>query len=155
MENELIFQLNDLGNFLIIQPIELEYEKSNLDWDCNWINCHIKVKSGSFNGSYKAELTTFDFENFKHDLNCIYNNLNGKIEFKDLEGYLTINIVGDGTGNFASQIICNDRPGIYSTELTFELGFDQTFIKEMVYNLNEITKSFPIVGDYNKNNYNI
>ena len=27
MENELIFQLNDLGNFLIIQPIELEYEK--------------------------------------------------------------------------------------------------------------------------------
>ena len=155
MENELIFQLNDLGNFLIIQPIELEYEKSNLDWYCNWINCHIKVKSGSFNGSYKAELTTFDFENFKHDLNRIYNNLNGKIEFKDLEGYLTINIVGDGTGNFASKTICNDRSGIYSTELTFELGFDQTFIKEMVYNLNEITKSFPIVGDYNKNNYNI
>ena len=83
------------------------------------------------------------------------NYVKTEIEFKDLEGYLTINIVGNGTGNFASQIICNDRPGIYSTELTFELGFDQTFIKEMVYNLNEITKSFPIVGDYNKNNYNI
>lgn len=155
MENELIFQLQDSGNFLLIQPIELEYEKSNLDWDRNWIKCKIKVNSGSFGGNYNAELTTFDFENFKSDLNFIYNDLKGKIEFKDLEGYLTINIVGDGTGNFAAKIICNDRPGIYSTELTFELKFDQTHIKEMVHKLNEITKSFPIIGDYNKNNYKI
>lgn len=100
-------------------------------------------------------MTTFDFLNFKHDLNFLYNNLSGKIEFKDLEGYLLIIIDGDGNGNFATKIVCNDRPGIYSTDLIFTLGFDKTFIKEMVYNLNEITKSFPIVGDYTKNNMNV
>lgn len=35
MEKELLFKLKDSGNFLFIQPIELEYKKSDLDWDRN------------------------------------------------------------------------------------------------------------------------
>ncbi|HMR19333.1 MAG TPA: hypothetical protein PKA53_08545 [Sphingobacterium sp.] len=54
-----------------------------------------------------------------------------------------------------TKIICNDQPGLYSSQLKYEVHFDQTYIKDWVRKINEVTKIFPITGDFNKNNYNI
>ncbi|MGV6943515.1 WapI family immunity protein [Sphingobacterium kyonggiense] len=150
LNEDLKFEINVLGQYIRITPISKIYYDSNLDWDKNWIKTHIEVKSGSFMGCYKADLTTFDFKNLKENLSILYNNLNEEIIFKDLEGYLELIFKGDNTGNFTIQITCNDRPGIYSTELKFEMTFDQTYIKPLVMVLENITALFPIVGDYNK-----
>jgi hypothetical protein len=155
-EENLYFEINSQGNLLKIETLNQVYENSDLDWDNNWIKCKIYVSGGVFSGNYFAELQTVDFEKFKCDINSLYENLNGVIEFNDLEGYVNIEIKGDGIGHFKCITTCEDFPGINSATLSFEIDFDQTYIKKIVYQLNEITKKFPIKGNYTiQNNYNI
>lgn len=148
MLDDLVFQIKDGGNYLKINPTGLINYGSSKDWDRNWIRAVISVQGGVFKGKYDADLTTFDFENLKQNLNSVYDNLKGKIEFRDLEGYVNLKIVGNGAGNFMANVVCNDKPGINVAELKFDLSFDQTFIKDMVRSLNEITKQYPVVADF-------
>ncbi|MNT58872.1 hypothetical protein D3C72_1963360 [compost metagenome] len=115
------------------------------NWDKNWLKTKISVQAGAFSGIYDADLTTFDFENFKQDLNSLYENLNSEIEFKDLEGYLYMKIKGNGLGNINAEISCSDDPGINAATLNFELNFDQTYIKPVIQRLNNITNKYPVV----------
>ena len=110
----------------------------------------ITVQGGVFSGRYNADLTTFDFDNLKCDLEKLYVDLGGEMEFDDLESFLGLKIVGDGTGNFVAEVTCNDTPDIYSSELKFQISFDQTYIKDMVCSLDEITKRYPIIGDFKR-----
>jgi hypothetical protein len=41
-----------------------------------------------------------------------------------------------------------DQPGVYASELTFNMAFDQTELKQLVNQLDQITKQFPIKGDF-------
>src|SRR5690606_10205061 len=141
-------EIKDFGNYIQIEPLHRLYSGSELDWDKNWISAKITVAAGAFNGTYIADLTTFDFKNFNHDLHNLYDNLNGSLEVRDLEGYVKLVIKGDGIGHFNLRAICCDRPGLDSAELRFELSFDQTFIRPMVNSLKQITEKFPIIGDY-------
>lgn len=121
-----------------------------MDWDKNWIRTVITVQGGVFSGRYNADLTTLDFDNLKCDLEKLYENLGGEMEFDDLEVFLSLKIVGDGTGNFVAEITCNDTPDINSSELKFQISFDQTYIKDMLRSLDQITKRYPIIGDFKK-----
>ncbi|MEI5984971.1 MULTISPECIES: hypothetical protein [Sphingobacterium] len=147
LDEDLKFEINDDGQFIRITPIGKMNDGS--DWDKNWIKTQIELKSGGFIGSYEADLTTFDFKILKEGLSRLYNNLNDKMTFNDLEGYLELIIQGDNTGNFTIQITCNDKPGIYSTQLQFEMHFDQTYIMPLVKRLENITNRFQIIGDFN------
>lgn len=157
MEKEnLFFEINSQGNFVKIETLGLINYSSNLDYDNNYIKCNIYVSGGAFSGSYNADILTVEFEEFKHELNSLYNNFNGTAEFSNLEGEINIKIKGDGIGHFNARIECIDFPGINSSELIFEIEFDQTFIKKIVSQINQITKEFPIKGSFNiKNNYNL
>lgn len=89
-------------------------------------------------------------------MNSLYDNLKGIAEFSNLEGEINIKIRGDGIGHFNALITCCDFPSVYSSKLIFEIEFDQTFIKKIVSQINQITKEFPIKGSWNiKNNYNL
>ena len=91
---------------------------------------------------------TVDFGIFKRELFRLYDNLKGVANFNDLEGYLKLKITGDGIGHFEADVKACDQPGVNASELTFAMGFDQTGIKELVNQLDRITKQFPITGDF-------
>ena len=93
---------------------------------------------------------TLNLETFKNELAALYENLSGKAKFSDIEGYLELDINGDGFGHFDVQVLANDEPGIYGNQLKFTMSFDQTIIKDLVYQLNLITKEFPVIGNLNK-----
>ncbi|WP_313185970.1 WapI family immunity protein [Sphingobacterium siyangense] len=133
------------GRSISIKVIELLYNNASSNWDKNWLRTKISVRAGAFSGTYDAELTTFDFENFKQDLDSLYENLNMEIEFKDLEGYLSIKMKGNGLGNINVEIQCSDKPGVYASTLKFELNFDQAFIKPIVQTLKNIISKYPVV----------
>lgn len=155
-EDNLYLEIKNQGNFIRIETLNLVYSNSDVDYDNNWINCNVYVKGGVFSGSYSINMLTLDFETLKHKLNSLYENLNGAIEFRDLEGHIDMKIKGDGIGHFNCEVSCYDFLGVYSANLNFEIDFDQTFIKAMVVQLNEITKRFPIKGSFRiKNNYKI
>lgn len=147
-KQEIYFELLDAGDIVRLEPIELIKYDSNIDWDKNWVNTKVTVKGGKFSGQYSGEFLTMDFEKFKQELSRLYNDLNGIVNFNDLEGYLELKIIGDGIGHFEVNVKACDQPGVNSSELTFTMGFDQTELKNLVLQLERITKLFPIIGDF-------
>jgi hypothetical protein len=143
--NDLYFELSEAGEMVKLQPIELVSESDN-DWDRNWIRTKITLKSGGFSGQYEADIMTIDFEKFKQDLRLIYDNLNGSLVFEDLEDAIQLKIQGDGIGHFETKV--TGRDGNYDRSLTFKMSFDQTQIKMLINQLDEITKRFPIQGNF-------
>lgn len=144
---DIYFELVDAGDIVRLEPIELIKYDSDIDWDKNWVKTQVTVKGGKFSGQYTGEFMTVDFEKFKQELSRLYNNLKGTANFNDLEGYLELKINGDGIGHFEVQVKACAQPGINGSELTFEMAFDQTDLKELTNQLDRITKQFPISGD--------
>ncbi len=91
---------------------------------------------------------TVDFEKFKRDLLRLNDNLMGTARFDDVEGYLELEINGDVIGHFEVNLEACDRPGLYGCDLTFSMSFDQTEIRNLVSQLERITKQFPVKGDF-------
>lgn len=146
--DELYFELSDGGDLVRMEPLELPYQDSAHDWDKNWIKTLVTIKGGAFSGKFKADFMTVDFEKFKQELMRLYDDLKGSTSFYGLENYLELKIKGDGNGHFNVDITACDQPGI-GGKLNFSLAFDQTQIKELVRQLDKITKHFPITGHIN------
>ena len=145
LDSELQFEFQSCGNMLKLEPFELTHPNSTLDWDNNWIRTKISIRGGVFSGEYIADIMTTDYEKFKQELNALYDNLKGRAFFADLEGALSLEIQGDGLGHFEIDVTARDEP-CFGAKLNFTMSFDQTYIKSMVRQLNEITKRFPITG---------
>lgn len=152
IENDPIyFELKDSGDYVKIELTGFAHPEADLDWDRNWINSKVTVKAGGFTGLIDCYLMTTDFERFKHELAQLYNKLNGTAAFDTIEGQVSIKIKGDGIGHLEAQCIVMDNAGI-GNKLEFEINFDQTFIPEMIRQLDTITKAFPISGDFKLKN---
>ena len=149
---EIYFEIFDAGDIVRLEPIELIKYNSELDWDKNWIKTQVTIKGGKFSGQYSGDFMTVAFEKFKQELSQLYDNLHGTANFNDLEGYLELKITGDGIGHFEVNIKACDQPGVNASVVTFTMGFDQTELKDLVNQLDRITKQFPITGDFNIKN---
>ena len=144
---DISFEMFGSGDFVRLEPIELINYNSDLDWDKNWIRTKVTVKGGNFSGQYVGDFMTVDFERFKQELSKLYDNLNFSASFNTIEGYLDLKIIGNGLGHFEVNVLACDQPGIDESQLKFKMSFDQTQIKDLVYQLDLITKKYPIVGD--------
>lgn len=145
--NETIyFELGQSGDFIRLELMNLNYPNAELDWDRNWIKSKVIVKAGGFSGEFECDLMTTDFERFKQDLSKLYIKLDETASFNTMEGQVEIKIKGDGIGHFDADCSVMDEAGM-GNKLDFAINFDQTIIPEMVRQLNDITKTYPISGD--------
>ncbi|HSC54061.1 MAG TPA: hypothetical protein VLC98_10585 [Phnomibacter sp.] len=145
------FEITDAGDIIRIEPLSLTFPDAQLDWDRNWIKTKVTVKGGVFSGQFVAEFMTTDFEILKRQLKNLEKDLNGTARFEPLEQQLVLKIKGDGLGHF--EVDCESTPESHlGQSLTFSISFDQTAIKEFVRQLDRITKTFPIDGDFKIHN---
>lgn len=144
---EIYFELHDAGDLVRLEPKRLVQEGTEIEYNNNWIITTVTVKGGKFSGQFEAEFMTIDFEKFKQELKPLYDNLKGSATFSGLEGQLELNIVGDGLGHFDVSVVAIDQAG-FGSKLSFTMSFDQTLIKELVSQLDAITRKFPIIGDF-------
>jgi hypothetical protein len=143
---ETYFELKDSGDFIKIKLVSFAYPDADLDWDRNWINSKVTIKAGGFSGQFDCNFMTTDFERFRIEFAQLYTKLSGTASFDTIEGQVSIKIKGDGIGHFEADCLAMDYAGTGNT-LEFEMVFDQTIIPEIVRQLDNITKTFPILGD--------
>ncbi|MEE1945936.1 hypothetical protein VRU48_12515 [Pedobacter sp. KR3-3] len=144
--HDLHFEISNSGNVVRLEPLERIMYNSDLDYDKNWIKTSIIIRGGRFSEQYMAIFLTRDFELLEAGLSKLYDNLKGATSFHDLEGYLKLDILGDGFGHFEVTVKACDEPGFYSSELMFRMEFDQTQIKAMTNQLRRIMDQFPVIG---------
>lgn len=117
-------------------------------WDANWVNAEVKIEAGGFRGAFGAEFRSEELKEFRDGLAGLYSFDLREAKFKTIEGQLSIHIEGDSTGHFVATCDAEDRAGIGNC-LRFFLYFDQTEIPEVLNDLNQILKEFPVVGSPN------
>jgi hypothetical protein len=133
------------SQWLRVTPFRRAHPNCTDFWDGNWVDATIEVSVGAFAGRYTACLRTDELEAFQCQLSEIHKTLAGKASFASMEGWLELNIAGDGLGHFRAKCKLRDAAGIGNT-LTCEFQFDQTELPAMLHSLRDIESAFPVVG---------
>ena len=152
-EDQSRFELNESGNFLRLTPIKQNFPDSKDSWDRNWIEVNVEFKIDSFRGNFNGNFMTLDFENFKQQLRKLYSDLKGYANFESTDNLVKIQMKGDGIGHIEVNCAVSDDGG-FSKNFEFKIEIDQTQIPDIINDLNQLTKKFPIEGIFKiKNEY--
>ena len=114
--------------------------------DRNMLAVNATVLAGRFHGFLETQLRTDELARFRDILREMYKQLRGEWHQEFLGSGLDLQIKGDGLGHFTMSCVADDTPGL-GNELTFEIGFDQTAIPEMLEGLDQIISNFPVRPD--------
>ncbi|WP_420580849.1 WapI family immunity protein [Reichenbachiella sp.] len=134
------FELQDSGNFLKLTALEQLYPNSS-DWDQKFLSCSVELKSGAFSGNFNGEFMVDDFKSFSQQLQNLYKTLKGTANFNCLEDYVNIVVTGDGIGHLSAKCVVTDSPFPLNS-LQFELEFDQTYLPNIINDLDQIVSKF-------------
>jgi len=133
------------SEYLAIQVFGRMHEASDYD-DGNWVDAEISMSARGLGGSYWAGLRAEEFERLRDDLVPMYESLRGSASLDSLEGWLKIEIDGDGMGHFDVRYLAVSRHSP-RTALESSLRFDQTELPGVIDQLGSIITAFPVVGE--------
>jgi hypothetical protein len=115
-------------------------------WDGNWLVVDMAVEMGSWTGRFDANLRCEEFDRFLSEVRHLNENLDSVAEFVTMEGWLRLQLNGDGLGHIAAKGEATDQPGRGDT-LSFRMDFDQTYLPRLIAELQDVLKEFPVRGD--------
>jgi hypothetical protein len=130
---------------VIVRPSRREHPEAEDYDDGNWVYATIEIVAGAFRGTFEAMLRAEEFVRFRDELRPLYEHLAGKATFDTMEGWLRIEVQGDGKGHFHAACEAIDQPGL-GNRLTFKIEFDQTELPAIVQGLDAICEAVPLVG---------
>ncbi len=135
----------DAAEFLNVAVRHRELPAHNDYWDGNWLSCEIRVAVGRFKGRVDAALRAEDFVGFLEEVRQLQKSLNGRADFTTLEGWLSVEMIGDGRGHLTVNCTLLDQPGI-GNRLMFKLNMDQTHLPTVIAGLERIVSVHQVRG---------
>jgi hypothetical protein len=135
--------------FILLDIISCSYPNSNDSYDGNWLDAKAIVKVGGFTGTVGGQLRTDELASFQTELANLYKSLSGSAKLVALEGWLSFEITGDGMGHFSCTGEVMDG-FIQGNTLSFNLNIDQTFLPEILKNLEKVENSLTIQNENRK-----
>jgi len=133
----------DAAEFLKVEVRRRELPAHEDYWDGNWLSCEIRVAVGGFKGRVDAALRAEEFNLFLEQVRQLHKSLKGRADFTTLEGWLRIELTGDGRGHMTATCELLDQPGI-GNSLKFKIELDQTYLPSVVAGLESIIASYPV-----------
>ena len=116
-------------------------------WDGGWLRTPITGSIGGFLIRVSdAQLRSNELQEFMNQLHALHQQLTGTARLQSLEDWLDLTITGDGSGRLAVEGAVSDYPGTGNT-LSFTInGYDQTFLPDLLAQLNEVMSRYPVPG---------
>lgn len=118
-------------------------------WDGNWLITPLTARVGAFRadveGRPAAGLRGDELKSFRQELQTLYERLDGRAELRSLEGWLSLDLVGDGVGHIRVEGEMQDRAG-EGNRLSFRLELDQTFLPPIIESLRAVEATYPLLG---------
>src|SRR5437016_203711 len=84
-------------------------------WDGNWLTCDVEVAVGAFRGAFGRTVRNEELEQFRRQLEQLYERLTGDAALQTLEDWIDLQVRGDGRGHFAVNCRLCDDPVYGST----------------------------------------
>jgi hypothetical protein len=132
------------SEYLAIRVIRRMYDTSDYD-DGNWLQAEIALRTRGFAGAYPSSLRAEEFERLRDGLAPMYHSLRGSARLHSLEGWLHIDIEGDGLGHLSMtyRAVSQHAPKV---ALDSYLDLDQTMLPAILDELSAVIAAFPVVG---------
>jgi hypothetical protein len=128
-----------------IEVIRRKYPNATDYWDINWVDCTVSVNIPGYKAHFSADLTTNEIRDFYSELIRMETNLKGQAKLNNLDGYLDVEGEMNNTGRIIwSAELC--YPAGYGAKLSFDFEADQSFLKELIKQLEQILTVFPVTG---------
>lgn len=116
-------------------------------WDGGWLRTPITGSIGGFLIRVPdAQLRSDELQEFMNQLRALHQQLTGTARLRSMEDWLDLTITGDGSGRLTVEGAVSDCPGVGNT-LSFNInGYDQTFLPDLLAQLDEVMASYPVPG---------
>jgi hypothetical protein len=95
-----------------------------------WRTANIAVRCGVWAGHYAGQFMVGELTKFGKDIEYLHEGLKPRVEFKAVEHYLHMVLVGDGHGHFHVEGEARERLGA-KTALEFEFEVDSATLPEV------------------------
>ncbi len=139
------------GDHVSIEVLRRERAGESDYWDGNWLETIVEVRAGAWAGKFPAHLRSDEFQAFRQEVARLYDRLEGTAEFSPIEPWLMVRLVGNGRGGIAVEGEACDKIGTGNT-LQFRGEIDQTYLPQLLKELDEVLRTFPVVGAKEANN---
>jgi hypothetical protein len=112
-------------------------------YDANWLKTTVSVAAGPFSGSFRSNLTTWDFAKLHEQLAEVVKRLSGRVDFESSESdvVLSVEFSPRGTATIAGLLRPN---GSERMTLSFNFETDQSALSETVQQLDELVVRLPV-----------
>ena len=128
-----------------IEVLSRTHPKSTDFWDGNWIDSNIHVEIPGYTAQFMACLRTDELSYFLDGLNTMHKMLKGKAILENLDEYIHFECEMNNLGHIEWKgKTC--YPNGFGAELTFEFKSNQSYLEQIIRDLNRILAVFPVIG---------
>ncbi|MBD1877338.1 hypothetical protein [Coleofasciculus sp. FACHB-T130] len=123
---------------------------NNLDtddyWDRTWINSEIEIILPGYHANFFGDIRTEEIFSFLEQLKEMSQTLSGVAELNTMEGLMNLKAEMNNLGHIQWNGKTTYPIGNGNT-LTFNFSNDQSFLANLITELQMIKKHFPIIGN--------
>jgi hypothetical protein len=131
------------GGKLTLEVSDYERPTASDVYDANWLKTTVSIAAGPFSGSFRANLTTYEFARLHGQLAEAVKRLSGRVDFESTESdiLLAVEFSHRGTATVSGLLRPN---GSERTTLSFNFETDQSILSETVRQLDELVVHLPV-----------
>lgn len=116
-------------------------------WEGDWVGAAITVAIPGYAAHFPANLRTNEFQEFRDQLAAMNKDLEGTASFLSIEDAIEVKAVMDTLGGIYWEVsTCYPVRGAV---LTFDFGSDQSYLDQLIKELDEVLTEFPVLESQN------
>ena len=143
---EYAFHITENGSTITVTVLGREFPHLQDYWDGNQLSVQVEILLPGYTANFGGTLLrTYELERFASELKQMYSTLKGKSTLQPLEGAISLQAEVNKAGFvfWAGKMI---YPSGGVNVLKFELINDQTYLPDLIMELDAILEAFPIRG---------
>lgn len=129
-----------------IDVLGREYPDCSDYWDGNWVISNVKIDIPGYHADFSASLRTDDISDFLSELRRMNRQLSGKAALKNIDNFVHF----EGKMDKAGQIVWSGEtcyPAGSGAILTFEFISDQSYLTDLIRELEDLMHVYPVIGN--------
>lgn len=139
-------KLNILGTEtkIEIEVLERCFPEAIRSWEGDWVKTAIRVQIPGFSADFHADLRTDEFREFRNQLVSMNKNLEGTATLISIENVIRANAMMNPQGGIFWTVTIR-YPVSSGAVLDFEFGSDQSYLDQLIKELEEVLVEFPVL----------
>ncbi|MGO1059206.1 WapI family immunity protein [Planococcus sp. FY231025] len=113
-------------------------------WEGDWVKTAIRVQIPGFSADFHADLRTDEFREFRNQLVSMNKNLEGTATLISIENVIQANAMMNPQGGIFWNVTIR-YPVSSGAVLDFEFGSDQSYLDQLIKELEEVLVEFPVL----------